>query len=169
VSSTKDWSYENVVAKFGETGCSIAGCSFSHPSGCASANVLCCALNLSDAIVQAGFTLPVAADVNYCDHSGNSGKRVRNADGLARVVRVQNGSLIDASTWKKRPNWKGIVFFEGGLALRSIYEEIAQTDDAPRDFTSVFRATGHIDLWDGTKGVHAQYPDADTIWFWKLG
>lgn len=169
MSSTQDWNYDKVIAKFGENGCSVSGCSFSHPSGCATANVLCCALNLSDAVIQAGYNLPTATDVNYCNHSGSSGKRVRNADGMARVVRAQNGSKIDASSWANRPSWKGIVYFEGGLALRSIYEETARTELAPNDFSTVFRATGHIDLWDGTKGVHAQYPDATTIWFFKLG
>lgn len=169
MSSTQDWNYDKVIAKFGESGCSVSGCSFSHPSGCATANVLCCALNLSDAVIQAGYDLPSATDVNYCNHSGSSGKRVRNADGMARVVRAQNGTEIDASSWANRPSWKGIVYFEGGLALRSIYDETARTELAPSDFSGVFRATGHIDLWNGRKGVHAQYPDATTIWFFKLG
>lgn len=169
MSSTLDWKYDKVVAKFGENGCSVSGCSFSHPSGCATENVLCCALNLSDAIIQAGYSLPTAKDVNYCNHSGSSGKRVRNADGMARVTRAQNGGTIDASTWVNRPSWKGIVYFEGGLTLRSLYDETARKELAPKDFSAVFRATGHIDLWDGTKGVHAQYPDSTTIWFFKLG
>jgi hypothetical protein len=169
VSSTQDWKYAEVLAMFGENGCSISGCSFHHPSGCASANVLCCALNLSDAVVRAGYVLPAANNVNYCNHSGASGKRVRNADGMARVTRAQNNGQIDASTWASRPSWKGIVYFEGGLALNSLYVDAARTELAPSDFANVFTATGHIDLWDGTKGVHAQYPDATTIWFWRLG
>lgn len=167
--STKDWKYDTVSARFGEKGCSISGCSFNHPSGCAAANVLCCALNLSDAIVRAGYTLPQASNVNYCDHSGNSGKRVRNADGMARIVKAQNNGRTDASTWPNRPEWKGVVYFEGGLLLTSICEELAQKKLLPKDFYTTPLATGHIDLWDGTKAVHAEYPNADTVWFWRLG
>lgn len=167
--STLDWKYDSVAARFGENGCSVSGCGFSHPNGCATANVLCCALNLSDAIIRAGYTLPQASDVNLCNHSGASAKRVRNADGMARVTRAQNGGRIDASTWANRPSWKGIVYFEGGLSLSSIYEELGRNKRAPNDFPTTFLATGHIDLWDGTKGVHAQYPDSDVVWFWRLG
>jgi hypothetical protein len=168
MSSTQDWSYARVAARFGESGCSVSGCSFSHPQGCASASVLCCALNLSNAVVEAGYSLPSATDVNYCDHAGASAKRVRNADGMARVVKAQNGGRIDASGWANRPSWKGIVYFEGGLSLQSLYADAENTEIAPADFASVFRATGHIDLWDGEKGVHAQYPNSSVIWFFRL-
>ncbi|TAI67131.1 hypothetical protein [Bradyrhizobium sp. Leo170] len=164
MSSTQDWQYSKVLAQFGENGCSTSGCTYNHPEGCKTVLVHCCALNLSDAIIKAGYNLPAADNVNYCDH-----KRVRNADGMARVTRAQNGGKIDASTWANRPSWKGIVFFEGGLALTSIYEKAARAEGAPSDFAKVFTVTGHIDLWDGTKGVHATYADATTIWFWQLG
>lgn len=167
--STQDWKYSSVLAQFGEKGCSISGCSYSHPEGCSTDQVHCCALNLSDAIIKAGYGLPAANNVNYCDHTGSSGKRVRNADGMARVTRAQNNGNIDASTWADRPSWKGIVFFEGGLSLTSIYEKAARAEHAPSDFAKAFAVTGHIDLWDGTKGVHATYADATTIWFWRLG
>lgn len=169
MASTQDWSYDKVAVLFGESGCSVAGCSYNHPQGCASANVLCCALNLSNAVIEAGYSLPSATDVNYCDHSGGLAKRVRNADGMARVTRAQNEGRIDASGWANRPAWKGIVYFEGGLSLTSLYDEAERAQFAPRDFASVFRATGHIDLWDGKKGVHAQYPDSSLIWFFQLG
>ena len=171
--STRDWLYASVARLFGQNGCSISGCEFNHPMGCASANVLCCALNLSDAIVRAGYDLPKASDVNYCSHGGSAPKRVRNADGCARVVRAQNGGSVDVSGWKNRPTWKGIVYFEGGLSLNEIYEQLTantgKKSSIPVDFDTVFTATGHIDLWNGTKAVHAEYPDATTIWFWRLG
>ena len=165
MSSTQDWKYIEVEKKFGENGCNISGCSYNHPKGCASANVLCCALNLSDAVIQAGYKLPSAKDVNYCDHKGSSQKRVRNADGMARIVRAQNDGKIDISGWDNRPKWQGIVFFGGSLSLRRAYEAALEVDPT---FNQPFRATGHIDLWNGKKGVHAEYPDAETVWFWKL-
>jgi hypothetical protein len=79
---------------------------------------------------------------------------VRNADGMARICNVQNGGNPDISGWTKRPAWKGIVFFEGNLLM---------------DFASHIYATGHIDLWDGDKAVHSQYPEANLVWFWKMG
>ncbi len=164
MSSTKDWKYSSVLAQFGANGCSVPGCPFNHPEGCGTDQVFCCALNLSDAIIKAGYSLPDADNVNYCAHN-----RVRNADGMARVTRAQNGGAIDASTWANRPSWKGIVFFEGGLGLTETYEKAARDVRAPSDFAKVFAVTGHIDLWDGTKGVHATYSDATTIWFWRLG
>lgn len=169
MSSTQDWDYDAVATHFGENGCSIGGCSFNHPNGCASASVLCCALNLSDAVIRAGYTLPGASDVNLCNHGGISPKRVRNADGMARVIRAQNGGRVDSSTWAGRPAWKGFVYFEGGLSLSAIYDELAEEKLAPEDFSTAFLATGHIDLWNGNSAVHAQYPDASTIWFWRLG
>lgn len=165
MSSTKDWKYSEVAKNFGEKGCSIGGCSYNHPKGCASAQVLCCALNLSNAVIEAGYKLPGAKDVNLCNHAGSSQKRVRNADGMARVIRAQSGGKIGVSGWANRPNWKGIVFFEGGLALTSAYDQI---DERKREQVGL-RATGHIDLWDGKKGVHAEYPDAAIVWFWQLG
>jgi len=135
--STTDWSYSNAIKYFGNNGCSQPGCPFNGCQG-----FLCCALNLSDALIQAGYSLPAATNVNYCPH-----KRVRNADGMARICNVQNGGNPDASTWAHRPAWKGIVYFEGNLG----------------------QATGHIDFWNGTDAVHASYPSATTIWFWQLG
>lgn len=161
--STRDWKYEKILPKFGEQGCSISGCSFHYPGGCASAQVWCCALNLSDAIIRAGYALPSASDVNYCNHTTAAARRVRNADGMARIVRNQNDGKIDASEWKNRPSWKGIVFFEGGLSLDRAAAK------APDDYQKLEAATGHIDLWDGKGGVHAEYPNADVIWFWRLG
>lgn len=136
-SGTQEWSWANTYSKFGASGCSTPGCPFHGCTG-----FLCCALNLSEALIQAGYTLPAATSVNYCAHN-----RVRNADGMARICNAQNGGRPDASGWSSRPSWKGIVYFEGNLG----------------------RATGHVDLWDGTKGVHNQFPAASTIWFWKMG
>lgn len=132
-----DWSWQSTFNQFGTVGCSTAGCQFHGCSG-----FLCCALNLSDALMLAGYALPSASAVNYCPHG-----RVRNADGMARVVNAKNGGRPDVSGWSNRPAWKGIAYFEGNLGP----------------------ATGHIDLWDGTQGVHAQYPSASTIWFWEMG
>ncbi|WP_426715145.1 T6SS effector amidase Tae4 family protein, partial [Campylobacter coli] len=105
-----------------------------------------CALDLSDAVIRAGYSLPsIAVQYNKCSHD-----RVRGADIMARIVRSQNSDTIDASQWSNRPPWKGIVFFE-------------ESDPA----TIV---TGHIDLWDGTKGVHGTYENwGRSIWFWRLG
>jgi hypothetical protein len=50
--------------------------------------------------------------------------------------------------WNGRPNWTGIVYFEGGLSLRG--------------------ATGHIDLWDGSQAVHRQFPNAEVVRYFKL-
>ncbi|TGD72192.1 hypothetical protein E4634_16120 [Mangrovimicrobium sediminis] len=158
MSSTKDWKYDKVEAKFKEIGCIVSGCEFNHPQGCKSASVLCCALNLSDAVISAGYSLPSASNVNYCPHG-----RVRNADGMARVTKSQNSGAIDATGWANKPSWKGIVYFEGGLALSQIY------DGLTRNSKSLILATGHIDLWNGSGAVHAEYPDAATIWFWRLG
>lgn len=169
MTSTQDWKYDTIAAHFGEIGCSVNECSFNHPRGCKTDSVLCCALNLSDAIIQAGYTLPLASDVNFCNHASISPKRVRNADGMARTIKKQNSERIDASGWANRPAWKGIVYFEGGLSLSAISEKLAQENMLVNEYSIPFLATGHIDLWDGTKGVHAQYPDADIIWFWRLG
>lgn len=141
--STRDWSYSRTVAVFPRDGCAVSGCTFNaqhHPDW----NF--CALNVSDALLRVGYTLPAAAQVNYCEPA-HAKPRVRNADGLARICRAQNNGEIDASTWAARPSWKGIVFFEGNLGP----------------------VTGHIDLWNGTDAVHTSYPHAATVWFWKLG
>lgn len=142
-----DWSYQRVFERFGSSGCSLTNCYFRH-SGASPSDLFYCALNLSDAILQAGYTLPSAPDVKYCDSPAHANPRVRNADGLARIVRAKNGGAIDASEWRNRPAWKGIVYFEGGP-----------------DFS---RASGHIDLWNGTGAVHKAYPSASVVWFWRL-
>lgn len=141
--STQDWSYSRVRVLFPNDGCTHPGCNFRravHPSW----NF--CALNLSDALLRSGYALPAAADVNTCDPA-HPKPRVRNADGMARICRAKNGGAIDASGWVNRPAWNGIVFFEGNLG----------------------NVTGHIDLWDGTQGVHGNYPQATTVWFWRMG
>ena len=139
-SSTREWSWSKVHPLFPTHGCSVTSCEFHRPPDCSGDAIFCCALNVSDALIRAGYSLPGAADVNYCNHD-----RVRNADGMARICKKQNGGAIDASGWSQRPSWKGLVYFEGG--------EVSQ----------------HIDLWDGTKAVHTQYPDADVVWFWRMG
>ena len=133
---TTAWSWQSTRKHFGTVGCSVPGCPF---HGCT--EFFCCALNLSDALIGAGYTLLGAPNVNYCPH-----QRVRNADGMARICNAQNGGRPDVSGWANRLNWKGIVYFEGNLG----------------------QATGHIDLWDGQQGAHAQYPNATTIWFWQM-
>lgn len=145
--STQDWLWSKVFPIFGDHGCSVRGCPFSRPGGCD--DILCCALNVSDALIRAGYILPGAANINCCDHH-----RVRNADGMARVCNEQNGGNPDVRGWENRPNWKGFVYFGGALRL---------------EFAAHVLATGHIDLWDGRKAVHTQYPGADTVWFWRLG
>jgi len=143
--SSTAWSWSSTYKVFGVQGCSVEGCPFHEAPKCT--QFFCCALNLSDALIQAGYTLPSAANVNKCAHL-----RVRNADGMARICDVQNGGKPDVSGWANRPDWKGIVYFEGNLLLE----------------TGELAATGHIDLWDGKQGVHQTYPTADTIWFWRL-
>ena len=145
--STKDWSWKSAADKFSNHGCSESGCYFNQPGGCQT--FLCCALNLSDALIRTGYSLPGATDVKYCNH-----KRVRNADGMARVCNKQNGGKCDVQGWKNRPTWKGIVYFEGDLRV---------------DYASHIRATGHIDFWDGKKALHAEYPNANVVWFWRMG
>jgi hypothetical protein len=137
-----DWSYTTIAGNFLSTGCNVPGCPF-HNSGNGNPEIFYCALNLSDAILRSHDTLPTAANVNYCTHPN---PRVRNADGMARIVRAKNNGAIDASGWANRPAWNGIVYFEGGFQ----------------------QATGHIDLWNGTAGVHANYPEATLVWFWRL-
>jgi hypothetical protein len=143
MASTKDWSYAAALAHFPTDGCTYSGCPFNRAANPA---WNFCALNLSDALIRAGYALPNASNVNYCDPAHPS-PRIRNADGMARVCRAQNAGQIDASTWAARPAWMGIVFFEGHMG----------------------NVTGHIDLWNGTEGVHGNYPTASTIWFWRLG
>jgi len=138
--STQDWKWNKVRPLFPKHGCSETDCEFHKPPDCSGDEIFCCALNVSDALIRATYTLPGADQVNYCPHD-----RVRNADGMARVCRAQNGGRVDASEWENRPEWKGIVYFEGGTV------------------------TQHIDLWDGSGAVHTQFPDADTVWFWKMG
>jgi hypothetical protein len=139
--STTDWSYQQAIDLFPKHGCSTSGCEFHLPPDCTSRpGTFCCALNVSDALIRAGYTLPHATNVNYCPHD-----RVRNADGMARICNAQNGGTWDVSGWNNRPAWKGIVYFEGGTV------------------------TNHIDFWDGDSAVHTQFPDANTVWFWKLG
>ncbi len=144
-----DWSYQKIFDEFKADGCSVAGCHY-HNSGAGSSNIYYCALNLSDAILRAGYSLPSATNVKYCDlpQPAHSNPRVRNADGMARIVKSKNGGRIDRSGWANRPAWKGIVFFEGGPDLTG--------------------ATGHIDLWDGSDAVHKSYPTASVVWFWQL-
>jgi len=147
MSSTQDWKYDEILPYFQNDGCTVEKCPFNrntHPDW----NF--CALNLSDALIRAGYTLPDAEDVNYCQppHAHGEPLRVRNADGLARICKEQNGGRIDASGWANRPAWKGIVYFEGNFSPD---------------------VSGHIDLWDGKQGVHGTYPDAKLVWFWKLG
>jgi hypothetical protein len=145
--STKDWKWAKVQPLFGESGCSNKACPFHQEPKCN--EILCCALNLSDALIRAGYILPAAPNVNHCSHD-----RVRNADGMARTCNAQNGGTFDASGWANRPSWRGIVYFEGDLAV---------------DFASHIRATGHIDLWNGTQALHAQFPNANVVWFWRMG
>jgi hypothetical protein len=144
-SSTQDWSWAKVYPNFGRGGCIVAGCPYNsaeHPGS----DLFYCALNLSQALIASGYTLPAASSVNYCAH-----KKVRNADGMARICKMQNGGGIDESGWDKRPSWNGIVYFEGGPDLSN--------------------ATGHIDLYDGKtkKALHESYPTANVVWFWKMG
>jgi hypothetical protein len=145
VTSTQDWSWSKVRPLFGRFGCSVKGCEFHRPPDCKGDTVFCCALNVSDALMRAEYKLPAASDVNYCTGHGSPAPRVRNADGMARICNAQNGGRPDASEWKNRPKWKGIVYFEGGSV------------------------TQHIDLWDGEGAVHQPYPGAAVVWFWKLG
>lgn len=135
-----EWKYSKIFREFGTDGCSMKDCPF-HSKG---DDLYKCALNLSDAVILAGYILPKAPTVNFCPHG-----RVRNADGMARVVQQAIGGP-SARGWDQRPSWRGIVYFEGGPNL---------TD-----------ATGHIDLWDGIQAVHvgAKYSDAETIWFFRL-
>jgi hypothetical protein len=141
MASTTDWKWSKVLPLFGTGGCSVAGCPFRFDPA---STFNYCALNLSDALVRVPYALPAAANVNYCNH-----QRVRNADGMARICRAQNEGAIDSQGWASRPSWNGIVYFEGGFV----------------------GATGHIDLYDGStrQGLHANYPDATVVWFWKLG
>jgi hypothetical protein len=132
------WEYEKIAREFGIVGCSVPECPF-HGAGNA---VLKCALNLSDAVIRANYTLPTAPNVNLCPHG-----RVRNADGMARVIKKARGGP-QAQGWSNRPDWKGVVYFEDGPSLG--------------------RATGHIDLWDGSNAVHREFPDARVIWFFEL-
>ena len=73
---------------------------------------------------------------------------------MAKICNLQNAGSPDIRGWDKRPNWKGIVYIEGNLVS---------------DFASHVVATGHIDLWDEKKSVHAEYPGANVVWFWKMG
>lgn len=132
------WEYDRVAREFDTVGCSVAGCPF-HNAGNV---ILACALNLSDAVIRAGYDLPTAPNVNLCPHG-----RIRNADGMARIVRKMAGGP-QAQGWSNLPGWKGVVYFEGGSRLQGV--------------------TGHIDLWDGSKAVHRQFPDAKVIWFFRL-
>jgi len=144
--STQDWSWTKVYPKFGEVGCIVQGCPYNKAQNPGNSDLFYCALNLSEALLASGYTLPAASSVNYCAH-----KKVRNADGMSRICKVQNGGAIDESGWDRRPSWNGIVYFEGGPRLSN--------------------ATGHIDLYDGKtrSAVHASYPDANVVWFWKMG
>ncbi len=145
--STQDWSYERILTLFNSSGCTITGCPYRDVGG---GTINSCALDLSDAVLRASYTLPIISDpYNKCPHTN---PRVRGADIMARLARAQNNATVDASGWANRPPWKGIVFFE-----------------EPDPATSL---TGHIDLWDGAsgKGVHGTYPTwGGVIWFWKLG
>jgi hypothetical protein len=143
--SVGDWSWASLQPLFDTTGCSVAGCPFHRPAQ-EQPGIFYCALNLSDCVLRAGYAMPTATNVNYCPHG-----RARNADGMARIVRAQNGGSIDHSGWADRPSWNGVVFFSGGPSLSG--------------------ATGHIDLYDGSSksALHAQYADATTVWFWQLG
>ncbi len=136
--SDAGWRYGAIFREFGRDGCSVKDCVF-HVKG---DDIYKCALNLSDAIILAGYNLPDAKDVNRCPH-----RRIRNADGMARVTREALGPPL-VRGWSQKPQWQGVVYFEGGPSLSG--------------------ATGHIDLWDGSQGVHAQYPDARTVWFFRL-
>jgi hypothetical protein len=141
---TTDWKWAKVQPLFDFTGCSVQQCPFAFNS--TNPAIFFCALNLSDALLKAPYTLPAATNVNVCAHG-----RVRNADGMARTCRAQNGGAIDQSGWANRPAWNGIAYFEGGPSLGG--------------------ATGHIDLYDGTTRdcLHKSYSDAAVVWFWKLG
>ncbi len=143
--SSNDWSWSRLSPLFGRDGCSVAGCPYHRPPQ-DPPGIFYCALNLSDCILRASYSLPTADLVNYCPHG-----RARNADGMARIVKNQNSGKIDHSGWDDRPAWNGIVFFAGGPSLGG--------------------ATGHIDLYDGAAkdALHASYPDATTVWFWQLG
>jgi hypothetical protein len=161
----QDWNYAAVASKFGTSGCSYPGCHYNGICDPSSA-VFCCALNLSDALIQAGISLPQASNVNYCDQPPHPNPRVRNADGLARICNAQNGGAPDASGWANRPKWKGIVFFGPPLGLFGAEDSGFRTEP---EKNIELAATGHIDLWDGQHAVHASYPGAATVWFWKLG
>jgi Type VI secretion system (T6SS), amidase effector protein 4 len=118
-----DWSYSRILGLFGSNGCSVPNCRYHNP----------------------GAQPP---DIYYCDQPPHSSPRVRNADGMARIVKAKNGGRVDVVGWANRPRWQGIVYFEGGPDLSD--------------------ATGHIDLWNGTAGVHGTYPSAEVVWFWQL-
>jgi hypothetical protein len=95
-------------------------------------------------MIRSGFELPSASDVNLCEHQR---PRVRNADGMARILTTMFGRPA-ASGWKHKPSWRGFVYFEGGPSLAD--------------------ATGHVDLWDGKDSLHRAFPDATTVWFWRF-
>jgi hypothetical protein len=141
--STQNWQWSKVQPLFPKHGCSVKTCAFHRPPDCSGDTVFCCALNVSDALIRAGYSLPSAADVEYC--KSHEKPRVRNANGMARICDKQNGGKPDVQDWKNRPSWKGIVYFEGGTV------------------------SWHIDLWNGTSAEHTQYPDANVVWFWKMG
>jgi hypothetical protein len=132
------WEYDRIARGFDIVGCSVTECPFHNVGNL----ILSCALNLSDAVIRANYTLPTAPNVNRCPHG-----RVRNADGMARIVgRVAGGP--QAQGWANRPRWKGVVYFEGGPSLQGV--------------------TGHIDLWDSFNAVHREFSDAKVTWFFRL-
>src|SRR5436309_1336421 len=80
---------------FGKVGCSDPHCPFHQAPECT--DFFCCALNLSDALLRAGYTPPAVTGATKCPHG-----RFRGAADLAKSVRAQNGGRIDASTWAGR-------------------------------------------------------------------
>lgn len=169
VTSTKSWSFGKLQANFKRTGCSVANCWYNDEDQTKCGSTFnCCALNVSDAVYQAGYDIESLTGVKRCDSPPHDNPRVLAASGMRAICNDINGAP-DATSWDTRPNKPAIVFFGPPLGRVIRREDCPNCCHHEERASMEFAVTGHVDIWDGTQALHEQYPGAAIVEFWLLG
>jgi len=140
ISTMSGFSFAKIREHFSESGCTKRDCSY----GATYTHGHRDALDLHNALFNAGYDLGTGGN-HYKGHILCPHRRLRSSKGLVDLITEKIGKPA-ASGWENKPSWKGIVFFLDHETLHH----------------------GHIDLWDGEKGVHKTFPNSPQVLFWKL-
>ncbi len=169
VASTKSWSFAKLSANFKRTGCSVANCWYNDTGQTKCGSTFnCCALNVSDAIYQAGYDIELLAGVKRCDSPPHDRPRVLAASGMRAICNDLNGAP-DATSWASRPKGAPAIVFFGPPLGKVVRREEASSCQHVEESNAALAVTGHVDIWDGTQALHDQYPGAAVVEFWLLG